>query len=123
MSERNQKTIASVMQPATPTHIDSLSTLSKEHKAKSRNILRYYIRKCNEENGWKKHSKFNSGYIDYLSHYAMWLETILQHSISLLEQYQLEKEWNEIEIINAPAIEEFFTKFIAKRLKLKNRTA
>ena len=114
---------SSAIQPVTNTHIDSLSTLSREYKTKVRKILCHSIEKCNEENSKKKYSKFDSGYIDYLSHYATWLETCSQHSISLSEQYQLGKGWKEIEVINVPAIEEFFTKFVAKRLRTRNKTA
>ena len=95
---------------------DSLTALPEELKSKMRKIVEKYAHACNTTNGRPKDSNFDVAYINCLSHYFAWLELNKStHHLSLLDQHNLNRPWNQLKLVNEDSLNDFFIKFVQLR--------
>ena len=96
--------------------LDSLTALPEELKSNMRKIVEKYTQDCNITNGRPKDANFDVSYITYISHYFSWLELNKRtHNLSLLDQCNLNRPWNQLKLVNEDSLNDFFIKFVQLR--------
>ena len=96
--------------------LDSLTALPDELKSNMRKIVEKYTKACNVTNGRPIDANFDVSYVTYLSHYFAWLELNKStHHLSLLDQHNLNRPWNQLKLVNEDSLNDFFIKFVQLR--------
>ena len=84
---------------------DPMTELPNELKSHVKEIVEKYVYACNDANGRRKTCKFDKTYLQYLPHYCAWLEiNKAACKVSILDQHNNNKTWEQINIVNEDAL-------------------